>query len=49
MKNIRLFEWVVDSACGQTVKKGLMNEVKGEAKIRASKNPHPGIPDLGEI
>ena len=27
----------------------LMNELKDEAKIRASKNPHPGIPDLSDI
>jgi hypothetical protein len=30
-------------------KERLMNELKDEAKIRASKNPHPGIPDLSDI
>ena len=30
-------------------KERLMNELKEEAKIRASKNPHPGIPDLSDI
>jgi hypothetical protein len=30
-------------------KERLMKELQEEAKIRASKNPHPGIPDLSDI
>jgi hypothetical protein len=30
-------------------KERLIKELQEEAKIRASKNPHPGKPDLSEI